>query len=83
MVIQREDVEVISSHGQARKIHAGNRQVRILAQIFGKERLLDVARDADFLFQALAFAFALHEPRVVQDARCVGRQSVQDLPVQL
>ena len=81
IVAQRKHVEIIASDRQARKIHARNRQMRILAKIFGQQRLLNIARDINFLLHALAFAFALHQPRIVQNAGRVCRQRVQNLPV--
>src|SRR5215469_6490638 len=55
----------------------------VIAEILGQERLLDVARDPDFLLEALALAFALHQARVIENACGVGGQRVENLPVQL
>jgi len=82
VVIQREDVEIISSHGQAGKVHAGNRKVRILAKIFGQERLLDVAGDADSCSRRCRSRSRSTSRALSRILAAVGRQRVQDLPVQ-
>ena len=83
LFIQGKHVEVISPDRQAGKIHAKDGQVRIILEIFRQQGLLNVSRDANLLLQPLPFSFAFHQPRIVQNAGRVGRQRVQDLPVQL
>ena len=82
VIAHREHIKVIPSHGQAREIASGNIQMRKFAEIARQQRLLDIARDVDFLLHALPFALAFHQPRVIQNTGSVCRQRVQDLPVQ-
>src|SRR5262249_44724641 len=77
-----EDVEIISTDGQAREVDSADREMRIIAKIFGKKRLLDVARDTDFLLEALPFALAFDEARIVENARGVAGQSVENLAIE-
>ena len=78
-----KNVEIVASDREARKIHTGHAEVRRIRKIARQQRLLDVARDVDFLFESLALAFALDQTRVVENAGGVGGQRIQDLPVEL
>src|SRR5262249_34885800 len=70
-VAEGENIEIVSTYSQAREIDAAHRKVRVVAEIFRQQGLLDVASDADFLLQALPFALAFYEASVVQNARRV------------
>ena len=52
-------------------------------EIPGQERLLNVARDGEFLFHALALAFALHETRVVENACGLAAERIENLAVEV
>src|SRR5262249_40618075 len=82
-IAEWKDIEIISTDSQAREVDAAHCEVRIVAEIFRKQGLLDVARDTDFLLQALAFALALHEARVVENAGGVCSERVENLPIEL
>ena len=56
--------------------------MRVFTEIAREKRLLNVARDVDLLFEALAFAFALDQARIVENAGGVGGQGVEDLAVE-
>ena len=55
----------------------------VVAKIFRQQRLLDISRDSDFLFQPLPLAFAFDQAGIVQNTRRVGGQRIQNLPVEL
>src|SRR5439155_11067097 len=67
-----------SDLGQARKIHARHDKIRCVREIAREQRLLNVARNVDLLFEALALAFAFDEARVVQNSRGVRGERIQD-----
>src|SRR6266850_5185943 len=80
---ERKNIKIISPDRQAGKIESGDGEVRVFAEVTREQRLLDVAGDIDFLFEALAFALAFDEAGIVQNARGIGGQRVQDLAVEL
>ena len=53
-----------------------------MPECFGQQRLLDVMRDGDFALQALALAVFLYQAGVVEDARGLQCQRLQNLPLQ-
>ncbi len=57
--------------------------MREIAEAARQKRLLDVASDADFLLHALAFAFALDEACIVENAGGFYREGVQNPAVEL
>src|SRR4029077_1234655 len=81
-IAERKDVEVVSSHREARKIESGNGEVRVFAEVAREKRLLNVAGDVDLLFEPLAFTLAFDEPGVVEDAGGVRGQGVENLAVE-
>ena len=81
-VAERKNVEIISADRKAGEVDAADGEMRIVAEIFGQQRLLNVARDADFLFHALAFALAFDEARVVENAGGVGGERVENLAIE-
>src|SRR5882724_3537464 len=80
---KRKNIKIISPDGQAGKIEASDGEVRVFAEVTREQGLLDVAGDIDFLFEALAFALAFDEAGIIQNARGVSGQRVQDLAVEL
>ena len=79
----REHIEVIAADGVAGSVHAGDGQVRKIAEAARQQGLLNFAGDAQFLFEALALPFALDQAGVVQDAGGFDGQGVEDLAVEL
>ena len=63
-------------------VDAANGQMRKIAEAARQQRLLNVARDAQFLLEALALALALHQTRVVQNAGGFDGQGVQNLAIE-
>src|SRR5579871_42508 len=82
IVAEREDVEVVSADGQAREVDPTDRKMWIITEIFRQKGLLNVAGDTDFLFEALAFAFALNEASVVENAGSVGSKRIENLAIE-
>ena len=78
-----KDVEVVAPDGQAGQIVAIDGEMGKFAEVAREERLLNVARDVDLLFEALAFALAFDETGVVQNAGGVGGEGVENLAVEL
>ena len=56
--------------------------MRKFAEIARQQRLLNVARDIDFLLHALAFAFAFDEAGIIENAGGVGGQGVENLAIE-
>src|SRR5256885_3365280 len=81
IVAEREDVEIISAHRKAGKIAGGYGEVRVIAEVAGQQGLLDVPRNIDFLLEALAFTFASHQARVIENAGGLIGESVEKLAV--
>ena len=54
----------------------------MIREIPRKQCLLDVARDVDLFFHALALAFTYDESGIVQNAGGVGGQRVENLAVE-
>src|SRR5258706_236731 len=81
-IAQRKNVEVVSADRQTREIESGNREMRVFAEIAWEKRLLNVSSDVDLLLEALAFALALDQARVIENVGGVAGQSVQNLAVQ-
>ena len=82
VLAHRKDIEVIAAHGVTRSIDGGDGQVREIAEAARQERLLNFPRDAQFLLEALALAFALHEARIVQNAGGFDGQGVENLAIE-
>ncbi len=61
----------------------GNRIVRVILQSMRKQSLLDLARNAEFLFESLALAFALDQLRMFQNTSGLCAERLQNLAVQL
>src|SRR4029077_9830846 len=54
----------------------------VIAEVARQQGLLDVARDVDFLLEALAFAFASYQASVVQNAGGLIGKGVEQLAIQ-
>ena len=74
-------IVVISSHLVAGVLNSGNGQIGIVVQSARQECLLDFARDAEFLLEALALAFTLNQSGVVEDAGGFDAECVENLAI--
>ena len=83
IVAHGKNVEVIAADRETREIDAADGEMRKVAEAARQQRLLNIASDADFLFEALAFAFALDEARVVENAGGFDGEGVENLAVEL
>src|SRR3974390_3512428 len=83
LFVQRKNIEVVASHGQAGEIDARDSEMRVIAEILRQKRLLNVARDTDLLLEALALALAFDQASVVENACGVCGQRVENLLVKL
>src|SRR6266436_5989598 len=79
----RKDIEVVPTDGQTGQIVAIDGEMREFAEIPREKPLLNSASDIDLLFEALAFALALDQASVIQNAGGVGGQGVKNLAIQL
>ena len=79
IILHRKNVEVVAADREAGNIHAADREMREIAEPAREKRLLNVARDAEFLLQALALALVFDQARVVQNAGGFDGEGVENL----
>src|SRR5579862_493217 len=75
-------IEVIAPNGVTGGVDGRDGEVRKFAEAARQKGLLNFPSDAEFLFEALALAFPLDEPGVVQDAGGFYGQGIEDLAVE-